>query len=326
MGSLENELAEVKCLCENVVQGSKLVSCVSSMVRVEIKRTQFKKIIVCLYFPREYPNSPILVELKSKTLSAHLLEKLTRSCEKEAEKYLHQPQILIVLKFLRKYIDETPLACCYDEINELKLKLDQNQDEMKLRQKTSSIIFKVKRDRYFLECRIEIPDDYPLKKIEFEEVKTNFSAALNTHIIAQAKEIARKCVEPPLKKNKNEAPFQPTPSLKKTIEFLINCVKNFPQEKCQICDKLCLPENPALLELDEKSPNHIERVYCGHLLHSQCLLDFMKKPPFGNKKCKICGHKLCHFKWTLTDKLAENRWAHEQARERELAEVTDFFN
>lgn len=77
-------------------------------------------------------------------------------------------------------------------------------------------------------------------------MKTNFSAALNTHIIAQAKEIARKCVEPPLKKNKNEAPFQPTPSLKKTIEFLINCVKNFPQEKCQICDKLCLPENPAV--------------------------------------------------------------------------------
>lgn len=52
----------------------------------------------------------------------------------------------------------------------------------------------------------------------------------------------------------------------------------------------------------------------------------MKTPPFGNKKCKACGARIYHFKWSLSDQLAEERWAHEQARERELQEVTEFFN
>ncbi|XP_044748138.1 uncharacterized protein LOC123309216 [Coccinella septempunctata] len=326
MGSLQNELGEVRSLCESTVQGSKLISCVCSMVRVEIKRTTFKSIIVCLYFPPDYPKSPLLIELRSKTLSARLLEKLTCSCETEAKKFLNEPHILNILKFIRRYIDETPLICCYDEINELKLKCNLDQDEIKLKQKTSSLIFNVTGNLYYLKCRIIVPDNYPEQKIEFLEVKTNFSNALNTHIIAQAKEIARRCVEPPLKPKKNDTPFKPSPSLKKSVEFLINCVKNFPEEKCQICEKRCLPDDPALLEHDEKSPKHVERVYCGHLFHLDCLIDYMKKPPFGNKKCKICGHKIHHHKWNLTDKLAENRWAHEQARERELAEVTDFFN
>lgn len=164
MGSLQNELKEIECLCEKTINGSKLISCDRSIVRVEIKRTQYKSIVVCLYFPDDYPKSPLLVELKSKTLSRHLLEKLTRSCEIEVKKYLNEPQILHILKFLRKYIDETPLICCYDEINELKSKLA--QDEIRLKQKTSSIIFNVKQNKYYLECRISVPDNYPENKIE----------------------------------------------------------------------------------------------------------------------------------------------------------------
>lgn len=84
--------------------------------------------------------------------------------------------------------------------------------------------------------------------------------------------------------------------------------------------------NLQLLEKDENSPKHVERVYCGHLFHQECLFAYMKMPPFGNKKCAACGSKIFHPKWSLSDKLAEDRWAHQQARERELAEVTDFFS
>lgn len=45
----------------------------------------------------------------------------------------------------------------------------------------------------------------------------------------------------------------------------------------------------------------------------------------GGKKCPGCGQRVYHDKWGLTDKLAEDRWAHGQARARELAEVVDFF-
>ncbi|XP_008192661.2 uncharacterized protein LOC663687 [Tribolium castaneum] len=325
MGFIEDELSEVRKLCENVVPGCRLVSCVKTMVRAEIKRTKFKALIVCIQFTETYPSTPLLIELKSKTLSEKLLQGLTNVCEQEAKKYLGKAQVLNVIKFLRSFIDENPLSCCYDEINFLKKTLNEN-DELKLKQKTSSIVLKVKNKSYFVHCRVVVPDDYPVKAIDIQDVSTNFSPSFNRHMIGQAKEIARKCVEPPLKKKPNEPPFQPSPSLKKSVEFLIDCVKRLPSESCQFCNKVCFPADPRELEVDENSPKHIERIYCGHLFHQECFFKFMKKPPFGNKKCNTCGSRIFHFKWSLSDRLAEDRWAHEQARERELQEVTEFFN
>lgn len=97
-------------------------------------------------------------------------------------------------------------------------------------------------------------------------------------------------------------------------DYKINCFAHY---------NYCFPFQ--FLETDENSPKHIERIYCGHLFHQECFYTFMKLPPFGNKTCKKCGHRIYHFKWSLSDKLAEERWAHEQARERELQEVADFF-
>jgi hypothetical protein len=44
----------------------------------------------------------------------------------------------------------------------------------------------------------------------------------------------------------------------------------------------------------------------------------------GGKKCPKCGQRIYHDKWRLSEKLAEDRWAHQQARERELKEVAEF--
>ena len=46
----------------------------------------------------------------------------------------------------------------------------------------------------------------------------------------------------------------------------------------------------------------------------------------GGKKCLACDLKIYHEKWKVTPQLAEARWAHEQARERELGEVVEFFD
>ena len=52
----------------------------------------------------------------------------------------------------------------------------------------------------------------------------------------------------------------------------------------------------------------------------------MKTPPFqGGKKCLGCPNRIYHEKWKVTPELAEARWAHEQARNRELGEVVEFF-
>lgn len=164
MGLIEDELSEVKKLCEHVVPGTKLVSCVKTMVRVEIKRTDFKKIVICMQFPENYPAKLLLIELKSKTLSEKLLQGLTNVCEQEIKKSLGKPQILLVIKFIRHFIDENPLSCCYDEISALKNSFNE-EDDLKLKQKTSSILFKINNKKYYLKFRVIIPDNYPINVI-----------------------------------------------------------------------------------------------------------------------------------------------------------------
>lgn len=164
MGLIEDELAEVKKLCEHIIPGSRLISCVKTMVRVEIKRTAFKLITTCIQFPIEYPKTPVLLELKSKTLSEHLLQKLGDVCEQEAKKYLGKPQILKILIFIRNFVDENPLCCCYDEINNIK-KILGEEDEVKLKQKNSSINLKIINKSYFLRTKFLVPDLYPIEPV-----------------------------------------------------------------------------------------------------------------------------------------------------------------
>ena len=86
MGIIEDELKEVRACCETQIPGSKLVAAVEQLVRVEIRRTEFKTIACCFMFPAQYPDKPILLELKSKTISQKLLAGLTRVAENECKK------------------------------------------------------------------------------------------------------------------------------------------------------------------------------------------------------------------------------------------------
>ncbi|KAK9501997.1 hypothetical protein O3M35_012611 [Rhynocoris fuscipes] len=326
MGFIEDELDEVRKLCEHIIPGSKLVSCVQSMVRVEIKRTSVKTIVACMQFPLEYPAKSILLELKSKTLSEKLLAKLTNVCDEEIKKYLGKPQILKILQFITNFIDENPLSCCYDEITFIKSKLTKN-DELKLKQKSSKVYLKLNEQNYYINGTFHIPDDYPNKQVEID-VDTNLPPAISRYLIGESMEKARQCVEPPLRLDAAaKAKFVKKPSLGPATAVFLDSIRIIPSEQCQICHKLCLPVNPKDVVTDESHSLHVERMYCNHLFHLSCLIGYMKTPPFqGGKKCPTCGQKIYHEKWRVGEKLAEDRWAHQQARQRELDEVTDFFS
>ena len=49
----------------------------------------------------------------------------------------------------------------------------------------------------------------------------------------QARELARRCVEAPLKPKPNAPPFVARPSLEPAVVFLVNAVKRYPLEQCQ---------------------------------------------------------------------------------------------
>ena len=44
------------------------------------------------------------------------------------------------------------------------------------------------------------------------------------------------------------------------------------------------------------------------------------------KKCPVCKLRIYHDKWNIPPQLAEDRWAHKEAKQRELDDVIDAFS
>jgi len=323
---ISDELKEVQKMCENVVSDSKLITCVHAMVRIEIRKTDFKQLALCCQFPPEYPRKILLLELKSKTLGEKLLDGLVKICEAEAKKLLGKPQVLPVAKFVSRFLDENPLSCCSAELAEVRKQLAEG-DELKLKQRTSTVSLSLVSERYHYRAHLVVPKHYPRESVTVEERACNLPAPLRRWLTGQAAEIARICVEPPLRPKPNAPPFQPRTSLLPVVEFLTRDFRRFPTDVCQQCRKVALPADPAQGVEDGGADLHVERVYCGHLYHFGCLLQYMKTPPFdGGKKCLLCARRIFHDKYKVSPQLAEARWAQEQARERELGEVIDFLS
>ena len=57
-----------------------------------------------MQFAKNYPNCPLLLELKSKTLSVKLLNGLTEVCEKECKKLLGKAQVNIWIYQIEQFL------------------------------------------------------------------------------------------------------------------------------------------------------------------------------------------------------------------------------
>ena len=112
---------------------------------------------------------------------------------------------------------------------------------------------------------------------------SNYPRTFKVWLAEQAKELARRCVEPPLKPKPKDPPFVKKPSLLPAISFLVENVKRYEGENCQMCKKKAFPEDPAKAIHDENASAHVERVYCSHIYHHDCLILYLKTPPFDGK-------------------------------------------
>ena len=290
------------------------------------RKSDFKTVTICLTYPVDYPKNHILVELKSKTLSRKLLDGLEKVAENEAKKHKNSPHVIPTLKMISAFVNDNPLACCYEEVSKVKELLGED-GTLKLSQKTSSMTLQVSKQKYYFKCKIIVPNNYPKERVTFENIDCNFPRVFRAWFTEQAKEISRRCVEPPLRPKPNKPPFQPRPSVNPAVCFLVENVKRYVDEVCQKCQKRAFPEDPAKAVHNENAAAHVERVYCSHVYHHDCLILYMKTPPFeGGKKCLACKNRIYHEKWKVTPELAEARWAHEQARNRELGDCVDMCN
>ncbi|KAL8575354.1 hypothetical protein ACOMHN_048647 [Nucella lapillus] len=318
---IKAELVQVKQKVPEI-PNTKLIAAVVDLVKVEIKKTEHKQINITCLFPVKYPHEPLVVELNSKTLAYKLLMGLNSVCEAETKKIMGQRQVVHMVNFVKTFLDENPLSVCSEEIAFVKKELLTPEDEIKLKQKTSQVVLKLRQQKYFMTIVISVPDVYPLQQIVAEVAEYNLPHFLKVNFQAQAVEIARQCVQPPLKKKPKDAPFTPKPSLQPVCDYLIrDCMKRYPVESCPLCKKKILPAEPS----DNVREYGIERVYCGHLFHFRCLDKYMKTPPFAaGKFCPADKKQIFHERWQTSASVMEQRWAHKQAKQRELEEVMDF--
>uniref|UniRef100_A0A7S1UKC2 RING-type domain-containing protein n=1 Tax=Phaeomonas parva TaxID=124430 RepID=A0A7S1UKC2_9STRA len=115
------------------------------------------------------------------------------------------------------------------------------------------------------------------------------------------------------------------PSLSAVVGLLVRkLVLEIPGEECQACGELAFPESPAAASLsDDTAPMRPCRVFCGHYLHWDCLNRWLTEPPFV-RSCTHCNRRIYHPDWPSDYKLLERAWANQQAREREINDVSDF--
>lgn len=326
--TIQEELKDVRARLKNIVPIAEIVACHEANVQIKIVRTKHKQCLCQFQFPSNYPTSPVLVELKSKVFSVKILNTITKLVEEELKKMSGRVQIVSIIKYVNNFMQENPLLVCADEISQIKRTIVQQQDEFKVKQKAGVITYKIMCKKYHLHIKMTIPDLYPDQAVSIDFKGSNFPRLLETHFVAQAREIARRCVEPPLKKNLRAPPFEAKPSLLPVVQYLSgDSIHKFPIEECPCCKKKALAENPDDNVTDESADDFVEWIYCNHIYHHSCLDEYMKTPPFtGGKKCLKCGLRIYHDKWNISPELAEERWAHKEARQREIEEVTDFLD
>jgi len=321
---IDSELETVKSEYEKI-QGATLDACVPDMVRISIYRTEYKQVAVCFIFPEDYPDMPIITEIKSKTMSFKFTTGLAQLCDEEVKKMLGEEQIMHVLLFVAAFLDENPLCVCSDEISWLKQNCLKQTDRIKLNQQMSQVIVKFKEGSYKMTFQLTVPDNYPFDNLGIECIENLFPADFHNMIKMQAIEIARKCVTPPIKPKPKQPKWKLTPSVKPVIEFLDEIFHYITKQTCALCKKAVLPDNPENVITEPKHELHADKLYCDHYYHYGCLDAYMKTPPFeGGKKCLSCNERIFHDKWKLPPTLIEKRWAHKQARQRELDEVVEF--
>ena len=77
---------------------------------------------------------------------------------------------MIVLEFIRKFIDEHPLCCCSEEISQIRRDIlkSQPEDELKLKQKVSCLSLKIKDGQYVHKVHIHVPENYPETQVRYQ--------------------------------------------------------------------------------------------------------------------------------------------------------------
>lgn len=121
---LEEELAQLPREVSGIPH-TELVTCHSSMVQIKVRlvsqtlsydltwkmllfsrMTAHKHVVVCVQFPADYPNSFLLIELKSKTIPSKFIDSLVSVCDQEMKKHRGKKQVgYLVCRYISRLME-----------------------------------------------------------------------------------------------------------------------------------------------------------------------------------------------------------------------------
>jgi len=87
---------------------------------------------MCAQFGKEYPKTPLLVELKSRTIPEKLLEGMVKVCDQEMQKHRGERQVLVLVKFVCDFVSSNPFLVCSEELSFIRRELHREGDELKV--------------------------------------------------------------------------------------------------------------------------------------------------------------------------------------------------
>jgi len=134
-----------------------------------------------------YPNSCLIVKLKSKRMPHKLVEQLIKKTEQlvaklATDKEGGKPQLIPAFEFLRNILENNNLIPAWSELPEIRsiLHLEKNsegvkhKDELKLFERAGKIKLKLRHGpKVFLDLELTVPEEYPFKRPELKFVEHN---------------------------------------------------------------------------------------------------------------------------------------------------------
>jgi hypothetical protein len=121
---------------------AELITCHRALVRYHIRLTEFKQVAVNFQFPSGYPAESIVLEIKSKTIPEKFLSNLVKVCEENLKQYREEQQIRPSLEFVVQFLKDHPFVVCPEELSHVKKDLYREGDELKVKQKAGSIVYR----------------------------------------------------------------------------------------------------------------------------------------------------------------------------------------
>ncbi|CAI2371272.1 unnamed protein product [Moneuplotes crassus] len=144
-------------------------------MRISIFHTMLKNCELVIKFTKEYPNTPLSCQVKTRSLPLRLVEIIKKGADKKLQELAEEGkyQVLRIYDYYNELLEHNNLIPAWKEVQKAKKLLDPEKDSMKLFQKAGKVKYIIQEEDLRLALLVGIPPDYPLVPLEVTILKNN---------------------------------------------------------------------------------------------------------------------------------------------------------